>query len=328
MTTSNTPSQDSKHFTIHQLTSGIYAAIATWNGAAFSNSAIVDLGDQVLILDAMDTPTAANDLRQAAETLTGKEISFIILSHYHFDHRGGLQVFSPPSGILSTHQTREKILEDESDTEFNLEDEMKELKEYRLSMVERLASEQDQRWQENLEAAVSHTDYFIEAAPMIEIKFPNLTFTDKLVFFGEGRTAQLIHAGSGHTLSDSWLYLPKDNIAFIADLGFFQCHPFLGSSNPDGWVSILDQFENMKIDTFIPGHGPIGSISDVRKVKEYILALQELVQKVIVQGGTVEKALEEPIPGPFTDWVYGINRYENNVRFMYEECLNKTALQS
>ena len=78
--------QKPNHFTLHELAEGVYAAVATPHGAAFSNSGIIDLGDQVLVLDAMDTPTAALDLRRTAESLTGKEVSHVILSHNHFDH--------------------------------------------------------------------------------------------------------------------------------------------------------------------------------------------------------------------------------------------------
>jgi len=311
--------QDSNHFTLEELAEGVYAAIATSHGAAFSNSGIIDLGDQVVVLDAMDTPTAALDLREAAERLTGKEVSFVILSHYHFDHRGGLQVFVPNTDILSTHITRQVILEEETDPDFNIEDELKDLKEYRLSMTERLKSEVDERWKENLAAAISRLDYFIEAAPSIKIRHPNLTFSKVLTFHGQIRSVEIIHAGMGHTQSDSWLFLPEDNIAFIADLGFFQCHPFLGTSNPDGWVSILKQFEETSIDTYVPGHGPVGSLADVRKVKDYILSLQNLVKGVIDNGGTEEDAARVPIPSPFEDWIYGINRFETNMRFLFKK---------
>ncbi len=310
--------QESNHFAIHELADGVYAAIATSHGAAFSNSGIIDLGDQVLVLDAMDTPTAALDLRRVAEHLTGNEVSFVILSHNHFDHRGGLQVFDPNTDILSTHITREIIIEEESDPDFNIEDELKELEEERLSMTERLASEADERWVENLDAAISRLDYFIAAAPSIKIKYPNLTFSGKLTLHGSKRTLEIIHAGKGHTPSDSWLFLPQENIAFIADLGFFQCHPFLGSSYPEGWVSIINQFEGSNIDTYVPGHGPVGSLADVSKVKEYILSLQKLVEGVINDGGSEEDAAQMPIPSPFECWIYGINRFETNIRFLFK----------
>ena len=313
--------QKSIHFTLYELADGVYAVVANPHGAAFSNSGIIDLGDQVLVLDAMDTPTAALDLRQAAERLTGKEVSFVILSHNHFDHRGGVQVFDPNTTILSTNITREIILEEESDPDFNIEDELRELEESRVMMTERLQSESDERWKENLGAAISRLNYFIEAVPGIKIRYPNLTYNSKLTFHGRRRTVDVIHAGMGHTKSDSWLFLPQENIAFIADLGFFQSHPFMDSSYPDNWVSILGQFEDSNIVNYVPGHGPVGTITDVMKVKEYILSLQEQVAQVIDRGGSEEDAAAAEMPPIYEEWVYGINRYETNMRFLYKAAM-------
>ena len=60
--------QKSIHFTLHELADGVYAVVANPHGAAFSNSGIIDLGDQVLVLDAMDTPTAARIIKTMIPT--------------------------------------------------------------------------------------------------------------------------------------------------------------------------------------------------------------------------------------------------------------------
>jgi hypothetical protein len=62
----------SEHFELQELAAGVYAAIATPDGAAYSNAGIVDLGDQTLIFDTFDTVLAAQDLRTAAKSLTGR----------------------------------------------------------------------------------------------------------------------------------------------------------------------------------------------------------------------------------------------------------------
>ena len=45
-----------EHFTLHQLADGVYAAIATELGAAFSNAGLIDLGGQTLVFDAFENP--------------------------------------------------------------------------------------------------------------------------------------------------------------------------------------------------------------------------------------------------------------------------------
>src|SRR5438270_10832420 len=76
----------SKHFRINELAEGVYAAISTNEGSAVGNAGIVDLGDQTLVFDTFMTPMAAQDLRAAAESLTGNSIAYAFNSHWHNDH--------------------------------------------------------------------------------------------------------------------------------------------------------------------------------------------------------------------------------------------------
>src|SRR5512143_1947328 len=95
----------SDHFSLHQLTDGVYAAIATDGGAAISNAGIVDLGGRTLVYDTFMTPQAGRDLRLAATQLTGREPELVVNSHYHNDHIWGNQAFGPATLFVSSAQT-------------------------------------------------------------------------------------------------------------------------------------------------------------------------------------------------------------------------------
>jgi glyoxylase-like metal-dependent hydrolase (beta-lactamase superfamily II) len=101
---------NSTHFRLEQLAGGVYAAIHIDGGAAIGNAGIVDLGDRTLIFDALFTPQAAEDLRAAAEALTGRAVDAVIDSHYHNDHIWGNQVFSIATDIVATEGTRRLIV--------------------------------------------------------------------------------------------------------------------------------------------------------------------------------------------------------------------------
>src|SRR4030042_1950495 len=97
----------SRHFHLEQLAEGVYAAINAEEGWAICNAGIVDLGDRTLIYDSFMSPQAANDLRQTAESLTGRSVHLVINSHPHNDHIWGNQAFGPDVDIISTTRTRE-----------------------------------------------------------------------------------------------------------------------------------------------------------------------------------------------------------------------------
>ena len=96
----------SKHFRLQQLADGVYAAVHIDGGAAIGNAGIVDLGDRTLVYDTFLTPQAAEDLRIAAEALTGRPIDAVLNSHWHNDHIWGNQVFDADTDIISTEETR------------------------------------------------------------------------------------------------------------------------------------------------------------------------------------------------------------------------------
>ena len=103
----------------------------------------------------------------------------------------------------------------------------------------------------------------LQALPTLQPTLPNQTFAGKIIFHGTRRTAELIATGKGHTLSDCLLRLPQERVAFIGDIGFFQSQPFMPFGFPAEWVALLKEMAGWEIDTFIPGHGPVGSKTDL-----------------------------------------------------------------
>ena len=95
----------SEHFDIESLAEGVYAAMASPSGAAYSNAGIIDLGDSTLVFDTFDAPQAGEDLKHAADALTGRPATYVINSHFHADHWLGNQAFDPQTPIIATHRT-------------------------------------------------------------------------------------------------------------------------------------------------------------------------------------------------------------------------------
>jgi glyoxylase-like metal-dependent hydrolase (beta-lactamase superfamily II) len=311
-------SYTSDHFELKQLAAGVYAALASPLGGAFSNAGIVDLGEQTLVFDAFETPNAAQDLRAAAEHLTERPVTSIIISHSHADHWLGAQAFDSDMPIITTHIIREEITANIGWLKQNKED-PSELEEEIERMGGQLETETDPRRQATLEFAISRMSHMLAALPTLEFRFPSVTFDRKLTFHGPRRSVELVEVAPGHTGSDAYLLLPDEDIMFMGDLGFFQSQPFLVYADPPAWAAWLEAAEQSAVETFVPGHGPLGSRTDLVLERQYITALQELVARTIHEGGTVEEALEQTLPSPFDAWVRdSAARWEANVRTLYE----------
>jgi glyoxylase-like metal-dependent hydrolase (beta-lactamase superfamily II) len=308
----------SDHFELHQIAEGVYAAIGIEGGAAYSNAGIIDLGDRTLILDTFETPKAAEDLKNAAEHLTGRPASCIIISHAHDDHWLGNQVFADHTPIIATHKTRAEMSVRAEDIR-DLQENPSELEEMIQEDEDRLKTETDERKRASIKNSILRYQYALEMLPTLELRLPNQTFERMLIFHGSQRLAELQTLGEGHTVSDCYLDLPVNKIAFMGDLGFFQCQPFMAYCNPEAWKAQLEMFEGSDIETFVPGHGPLGTKEDIALQKRYITVLEELVGRIVREGRSVEEALQLSLPEPFDAWLSGgMARFEANVRSSYE----------
>ncbi len=308
----------SEHFELHRLAEGVYAAIAIQGGAAFSNAGIIDLGERTLVFDTFDNPKAAVDLKAAAEQLTGRPARHVIISHAHPDHWMGNQVFADHASIITTHDIREQMLPFAEPIRA-LKANPAELLDALRRDRERLETEPDERKRVSLRISLARSQHDLDALPGLELRFPDQTFEHRLIFHGTRRTAELITQGKGHTESDCYLLLRADKVAFIGDLGFFASQPFMVYCDPQAWIAQLDGMERWEVETFVPGHGPLGTKGDIALQRRYIQVLDELVMRVINAGGSVDDALQQPLPAPFDAWLMGgMNRWEANVRSAYK----------
>jgi len=304
----------SRHFRLERLADGLYVSIASDTGAATCNAGIVDLGDRTLIFDPFLTPTAAEGLRAAAAQLTSRPAAYVVNSHYHNDHIRGNQVFSVDTEIISTTLTRELIAtKGVNEIRWDTGNSPEQLHVFE----ERLKTETDANTRKDIAFWVAYHRSIIESLPMLELRLPNWTFDKRLVFHGSRRTAEVITFGGGHTESDSILYLPAERIAFMGDLLFIGCHPYLADGDPQEWLRSLARIESLDLETFVPGHGPVGTADDLALMRQYITELEALAAEVVEAEGSADKAAERAIPSRFEMWCFA-RFFPTNMRFLHE----------
>ena len=261
----------SRHFNLEKVSEGIYAAIAKDGGGAFGNAGLIDLGDKTIIFDTFNTQQAAEDLRNIAVHITNKPVSWVINSHIHSDHTRGNQVFKD-CHIVSSQITLQQMKENHPAKIAEQKADLEGLKKYIASLV---ASTDIQKMNE-----ISFLKEMEISIPDLELVLPQYTFTHEFTIFGTERTARIMTLGGGHSPCDSFLYIPEDEIIFMADLLFVGMHPsFFPYSNPTQWENILEEVNNLAIQKAIPGHGSVGSKKDIMKLKNYINEMNLLSKK-------------------------------------------------
>jgi glyoxylase-like metal-dependent hydrolase (beta-lactamase superfamily II) len=184
---------------------------------------------------------------------------------------------------------------------------------------ERLKTETDPRWIASLERSLRNMGQRLETLPLLELQLPAWTFSGSLEFYGTRRRAELLEVTPAHTAHELYLLLPEDHIAFIGDLGFFQCQPYMAFCEPQAWIEQIERLEQAAIEILVPGHGPLGTKADLALQKQYIAILPRLVVEAITEGLSPGELIQRDLPPPFQAWLHGgMLRWEANVHALYE----------
>jgi cyclase len=281
----------SNHFHLEKVTEGIFAAIAKDGGGAIGNAGFVDLGGKTLVFDTFNTQQAAEELRNIAENITNQPVSWVINSHFHGDHIRGNQIFKD-CNIVSSKITRKLMQENHPERIAEQKADIDGLKKYILSLTEQSEISPDTQKKNEIkflkELEISLRD--------LELVLPQITFTNEISIFGTKRTAKILTLGGAHSHCDSFLYIPEDEIIFMADLLFVGMHPsFFPYSNPAQWINILNEVKDFSIQKAIPGHGPIGTKEDIVILMNYINEMKNLSKENL----NIE---EVSIPEDYKDW--------------------------
>jgi cyclase len=303
-----------KHFALHLLREDIFAAIAEDGRSAISNAGLIDLGGEILVFDTFLTPQAALDLRRFAMDQFGRAPQIVINSHYHNDHIWGNQVFSAEAQIISSADTRNLIATAG----------MEEFQWYSANSAQRLEALRVQYKDANDEQKsqlllwMGYYEGLVEALPHLTVCLPGITFDGRLEIRGAEHTGELITFESAHTGSDTVLYLPQDGIVFMSDLLFVGCHPYLADGDPLKLLKTLRELSQLEATYYIPGHGPVGSIEDVKLLIVYVEQCLETAQMTVETRNANEDRIKElRVPELYQDWLLP-QFYPTNIRFLCE----------
>ncbi len=309
---------NTKHFELVSLADGVYACIHTPDGGAFSNAGIVDLGDRTLVVDAMGTLAGGRELRSTAETLLGRPVSVLILTHFHDDHWIGASAFGSETLFLCTENVRAACvlygeeLADEYQDRAAWEAELRDLE-------VRLATEQDERKLVGLRSGISRLRITMAELADWKPRYADATFSGPLTFRGASRAVEVRTLGAGHTADDVAVVLPADGVAFLGDVGFFDTQPYLADCDLAGYRRQLRGFSDADLPVLVPGHGPVGGRAEIERELGYLDVIEDFVREVVGRGGSLDEAKAIALPAPFDAWlVGGMNRFAANVEAVFQ----------
>ena len=217
------------------------AALGTPENRNFiSNAGFVVTDDGVVVVDALGSPTLAQELLAEIKRVTPQPVRYVIVTHYHADHIYGLQTFKAAGATVLAHAKGREYLNSETARQ-RLQASRVELAPWINATTELLEAD---RWLDQ---------------PQTDVKVGSYDF-------------QISHVGPAHTPEDLVVFVPQLGVLFSGDLFFQGRIPFVGQADSRLWITSLTQLMKYQPKLVIPGHGPASTdpMKDMAMTRDYL----------------------------------------------------------
>ena len=242
--------------------------------------------DGVFVIDSQYADMAPGIL-SAINEIAGEKPRYLVNTHWHGDHTGGNAIIGETGATIIAHNgVRDRVTVDVTRDFFGQE-------------------------------TTTH------AAP--EEARPMITFNDEMTLYLNGQTVRLIHAPVAHTDGDTFIYFEEANVLHTGDLMFNGMFPFVDITSGGSFTGFVTASQAMA-DTIndetriIPGHGALGSKSDIGATLAMLEGVMNAVQAEIDAGKDIDAVLEAaPLTPWVDDWATGFMTEPRFTRLVYAD---------
>lgn len=270
--------------------SRIFAYVQATGETGISNSGLIVGRDAAVAVDALMVPSMTRRLVAAIKKTTRKPIGQLINTHHHLDHTGGNRFFRG-AAIVSTEKCREALAPGFPP----------------LPMLQRFMPR------------------FAREFPLLKVVLPTVTFEDRMVIRDGDHEIHLWHPGTpAHTVGDAVVFLPKERVLFAGDIAFHYVTPLAFQGHVGHWIKAADRLLTYEADVIVPGHGPIGTRADLRRMREYLALVRREARKRFDAGMAAEEAARDIKLGVYASWREA-ERILPNVMRCYQEFSDETG---
>jgi len=212
--------------------------------------------DGTLIVDDQFAPLTEK-ITAAIAVLTDQPVTFVVNSHFHFDHTDGNENFGRAGAYIVAQDNSRR----------------------RMEATQVLTG--SGRVQEAY-------DY---------VGLPKITFFDAMRFYLNGNAIDMVNTGNGHTDGDAQVYFREANVIHTGDMFVRYGLPFIDTDNGgslDGMISATENLASLINDDtiIIPGHGALSTRQDLLNYRNMLVAIRGNLVRAKVQGLTAEAMLE------------------------------------
>ena len=187
------------------------------------NTGVIVGDDGVMVIDAQATPLMAKEVIRRVRKVTRKPIRYVVLTHYHAVRVLGASAYRADH-IIASDAT--------------------------LALIK-------ERGAADMKSEIGRFPRLFRGADSIPgLTWPTLTFSGTLKLRMGSLEVHVTHAGAGHTLGDTIVWVPSQRVLFSGDLVEYQAGIYTGDAHLELWPQTLQKLRALKPAALVPGRGP------------------------------------------------------------------------
>ncbi|NQY03296.1 MAG: MBL fold metallo-hydrolase [Halieaceae bacterium] len=207
--------------------------------------------------------------------------TFVINTHWHFDHTGGNNYWGEQGALIVAH----------------------------TNVRERMSTRQEMK----------AFNRVIEPSPKAAL--PVVTYGDSLALHFNGDDVEVQHFPTGHTDGDSVVFFAAENVVHMGDHYFKDRFPFVDLGSGGNVLGFAANIEAVlaKVDdqtVIVPGHGDLADRKDLERYLDMLTRTIDAVQSGIEGGMTVEQITEKGLGDEWESWGSGFIKEDAWIGFI------------
>ncbi|MEY2567742.1 MAG: cyclase [Actinomycetota bacterium] len=261
-----------------ELGEGVAAVLQGGGEAGVSNAGLVLEGRRALVVDTMMFPEMAQGLVDELAH-RGAAAEVVLNTHHHVDHIGGNELF-PDARVVAHSRTVDTV----------------HASGHPVAVYDGFMTAFRGRFDELQVVAPE------PIPPGLDLPLG----------------AELRSYVPAHTPGDTAVWMAAERVLFTGDLCFFGVTPLALQGLVSTWIDALDDLMALEPRTVVPGHGPVGTVADIRLVRDYLAAVLDHGRAAVASGVSLDDALATFDAGPVGEWIEAERNLVNVERAMQE----------
>ncbi|MEY3179452.1 MAG: hypothetical protein RJB42_1695 [Bacteroidota bacterium] len=215
-------------------------------------------GKQKLILIDDQWSVLAPKIKQQLKKITPRKPSFIINTHFHYEHTNGNLIFGAEMIPIVSHENARIKME----------------KDRTLSAPENLVQ---------------------KAYPVKGL--PTITFIERIQLYDDQEIIELTHLRNAHTDGDVLVQFKKANVFYTGDLFVSTGLPYIDQNNGGdiyGMINAMNYIINVADEEskIVPGHGKVSGMKEMRTYRDMLTSIRNKTIQLAREKKSEEEIIE------------------------------------